>query len=64
MKETFEGQDFAISLKRIEYLLEELIFQNILTREQDCDTANEKFKTSMGNVSDSLLGFFQLPEQK
>ncbi len=61
---TFEGQDFVMSLKRIEFLLEELIYQQILNRTQENDVSNEKFEIAMKNVSDRLLQFFEVPPKK
>ena len=58
------GQAF-ISLKRIEYLLEEVIFQQIVQFSNTNEEANEKFKNALGNVSKSMKEYFDdLPSTK
>jgi len=48
-------EEFFISLKRIELLLEELVFQECLIRsKENSKEANEKFTSSMKNVSKIL----------
>ena len=58
------GQAF-ISLKRIEYLLEEIIFQQILQRTATLEDANDKFKNALKNVDVLMKEFFDsLPPAK
>ena len=49
--------DLYFSTKRIELLMEELIFQQLITREGDLEKANEKFKIAMDKVNESLKTF-------
>lgn len=46
--------DSMLSIIRIECLLEELIFQQILNRHSDINTANEKFKSALTNVDNEM----------
>jgi len=47
-----------MSLKRIEHLLEEVIFQQILTRNNgNLETANEVFRLALKNVQDVGDGY-------
>jgi hypothetical protein len=64
MKDKIMSQtEVVITLKRSELLLEELIYQLILSNSENNDEANEKFKISMSNVTNSFKKFFEeLPE--
>jgi outer membrane protein TolC len=44
----------SMSVIRIECLLEELIFQQILSRNPDLDEANNKFKIALTNVDQAM----------
>lgn len=55
---SFDTGQVFISLKRIEYLLEEVIFQQIIQRSMSNEEANEKLKDALKNVSGSLKEFF------
>jgi len=46
--------DLFLSSKRIEALLEEMIFQLIVLRSEDVEKANEAFKDCLNNVSNSV----------
>jgi hypothetical protein len=46
--------DLFLSSKRIEALLEEMIFQLIVLRSEDVEKANEAFKDCLKNVSNSV----------
>ena len=65
MQENYGGNqinaipEMLISVKRIEFLLEELIFQQCLSRTNDIQAANEKLKNALQNVSESMKHYAQ-----
>ncbi len=63
---SLSNTEVTTSVKRIEYLLEEMIFQQILARENNnVELANEKLKIALANVADSLQLYFDtLPQAK
>ena len=55
-----ELTEAILSIKRIEYLLEEVIFQSILSRGFSAEEANEKFKLALTNVDNIMKSYIQL----
>jgi hypothetical protein len=54
MKKTIDITDFFISMARIEALLEESLFRQILqSKNGDVEKTNETFKTAMKNIDTS-----------
>lgn len=64
MKDKILSSDsYIYSIKRIEYLLEEMIFQQIVARIDNDDVANDKFNVVMKRVDTSVQDYFQnLPD--
>jgi hypothetical protein len=57
----YDNANKIFNQKRIEFLLEELIYQTILTRNNgDASVSKQEFAKSMQVVLDSVKEFFQL----
>jgi hypothetical protein len=62
---TITAADQYISSKRIEALLEEVIFQLIVLRSDEVEDANEKFDQALKDVSNSVQEMMSsLPDSK
>jgi hypothetical protein len=52
-------KEFFISMKRIEGLLREVVYQQILSRTGSDEEAHKKFEESMESVNSSILADFE-----
>ena len=54
-----EATEYILSIKRIEFLLEEIILQQVITRSNDTTEAGRNFTMALENVSHKMKEYVQ-----